>query len=147
MYGVEVASGVVSANGTALTSFVSEPHATNRSDTKSAKTNESALVLVARVIVLCVVMTAVVLAVIAVIVPGMVVPSVRIESRRRRWRSCLLVTVRVIDVSVRVSRVIVAERDTFEITRRARNSIGLTERNVVRRLAFKDEICRLGGRK
>lgn len=52
IYGVEVGTGVVSAKGSAPALFVSEPHATNRSDTRSAKANESVLVLVTRVIVL-----------------------------------------------------------------------------------------------
>ncbi len=42
-----------------------------------------------------------------------------------------------------MSRVVVTERDAFEITRRATDSIGLTKRDVVWRLAFEYEICGL----
>ena len=92
-------------------------------------------------------MPAVVVIVMAVIWCRMIVPNVSIESQWRCRRSWLLMTVRVIDVSVRMSRVVIAERDTFKITRRASNSVCLTERNVVRRLAFEDKICRFGGGK
>jgi hypothetical protein len=49
---------------------------------------------------------------------------------------------RLVDVGVRVRWVIVTKRDAFEITGRACNSVGLAERNIVRRAAFKYEVCR-----
>jgi hypothetical protein len=66
-----------------------------------------------------------------------IVPSVWIESRSR-----LIVSMRLVDVGVRVRWVIVTKRDAFEITGRACNSVGLAERNIVRRAAFKYEVCR-----
>jgi hypothetical protein len=59
----------------------------------------------------------------------------------------LIVAVRLIDVGVRVRRVIVTERDAFEIAGRACDSVSLTKRNVVRWAAFKNHIGGLFGRK
>ena len=92
-------------------------------------------------------MTVVAVIVARVVMPGMIVPGVRVESGRRGRRSWLRVAVRRIDMSVRVSRVIVAEGDAFEITRRPTDSIGMSKRNIVRWLAFEDEVCGLFGRK
>jgi|ETNmetMinimDraft_12_1059888.scaffolds.fasta_scaffold203232_2 hypothetical protein len=77
----------------------------------------------------------------------MIVPSVWIKTRRMwRW-SHLGVSMRLIDIGVGVSRVIVTERDAFEVIWRAADVIGLTERNIVRWLTFQYEICGLFGRK
>jgi hypothetical protein len=45
-----------------------------------------------------------------------------------------------------MSRVVVTERNTFEIARRAADNLGLAERDIMRRLSLKYEIGRLFGR-
>jgi hypothetical protein len=44
---------------------------------------------------------------------------------------------------VGMGRVIVTERNAFESTWRTADHFGLTKGNIVRRLAFENEICRL----
>jgi hypothetical protein len=110
----------------------------------SPTNNERVLVLVPWVIVSRVIMPIVA---VIVVVPCVIMSGMRVESVRR-WRSCWLrVTVWWIYVSVRVSRVIVAERDAFEITWRAANRFRMAKCNIVRRFTFEDEICGLFGRK
>ncbi len=71
-----------------------------------------------------------------------IMSRMRVKTGIRR----LIVPVRRVDMSVRVRRVIVAERDAFQVTRRASDRAGLTKRNVVRSLTFEDEISGLLGR-
>ena len=66
-----------------------------------------------------------------VIVPGVVVRPV-------------FVIMRGIEISVAgMNRMVIAERDTFELARRGTGVFGLTEGHVVWSFAFKDEIGRL----
>lgn len=65
------------------------------------------------------------------IVPGVVVRPV-------------FVIMRGIEISVAgMNRMVIAERDTFEVARRGTGVFGLTEGHVVWSFAFKDEIGRL----
>ena len=50
---------------------------------------------------------------------------------------------RIVVVIARVNRMIVTKGDAFEIVWRTANRLGLTKRNIVRRLAFEYEIGRL----
>ena len=51
---------------------------------------------------------------------------------------------RGIEISVAgMNRMVIAERDTFEVARRGTGVFGLTEGHVVWSFAFKDEIGRL----
>lgn len=85
-----------------------------------------------------------------VLVVAVIVPCMRVEvwqgRRRRRIRYRLIVPVRRIEVwGTRVSWV-VAKRNALEIAGGASDVVGLAEGNVVWRLAFEDEVCRLFGR-
>lgn len=71
-----------------------------------------------------------------------IMSRMRVKTGIRR----LIVPVRRVDMSVRMRRVIVAERDAFQVARRASDRVCLAKRNVVRSLTFEDEISGLLGR-
>jgi len=134
MCGVAVATGAGDAVGSDIGFVESDPHAVVPTRKRTVSPRRDDLVLVTRVVV-----AGVIVPIVAVIVRRVVMASMGIEAGRRR-SSRLLVAVRLIDIGVGMSRVIVAERDTFEVARRPSNSIGLTESNIVRRLTFEYEI-------
>ena len=146
-----VGTGVEIAAGPALVVLAdSDPHAANNRIASTAIPRESRLVVVTRVIM---VVVAVIVSCVIVPVMGVVVTGVWIERwslcrwcRRRDVLIAAFVTMRLVDVTTGVSRVI-AERDTFELVGRAGNCLSLAERDVVRRFAIEDEIGGLFARK
>ena len=149
--GVDVKVGVVTTDWgvdeTAIGGDCSDPQAARANSATTARTTLPnwptglRLVLVALVVVPGVIVARVVVA--CVIMPGLVVAREGRPGLRRRT----FVPVRRIDgCFARVGRVVVAERYAFEGTGRAATVFGLTEGNIVRWLAFEDEICRLYGR-
>ncbi len=73
-------------------------------------------------------------------VPGVALPRVVMPRIRR---AVLVIMSRIKSWIAGMDRMVIAERDAFEIARRAADVFGLTESDVVRCLAFEDEVCRL----
>lgn len=76
-------------------------------------------------------------------VVAMIMSRMRVKTRGSR----LVVPMRRVDMRVRMRRVIVAERDAFQVAWRTSDGVSLSKCNVVRSLTFKDEISGLLGRK